>query len=304
MFYRSAILRIFTLIVGASMVALFFLSPLPAQAEAIKDNLRKVAEDKNINLMKFGDIPTAIGQVIGAALALIGILFFILTIYGGVLWMTSHGNDDQVSKGMHTVIAAAIGMVIVLGAYALVQVVFGSIAKKTKENVVPEELKNYSQGQFVGPPDSRICVDKAILDTGPCFGLIQDACSDNCQWNASTNICEYGGESCDSLDNNECQSSSYCTLADPSQISTHACQTNLGCKDTNVCAIYQRGNYACPTGQVCCASLKPVSPAVSTGRCEDKPKQLSRYCSSVICPRYQDQTSCEHTAPGCCDWNP
>ncbi|MBI4811909.1 hypothetical protein HY798_00435, partial [Candidatus Falkowbacteria bacterium] len=53
----------------------------------------------NLPTSKVGwDIPTVSGQVIGAGLAFIGILFFILMIYGGILWMTAQGNEQQVTK--------------------------------------------------------------------------------------------------------------------------------------------------------------------------------------------------------------
>jgi len=60
-----------------------------------------------------------IGKVVGAGLAFIGILFFILIIYGGFLWMTARGNEQQVTKAKELIIAASIGLVIVLAAYAI-----------------------------------------------------------------------------------------------------------------------------------------------------------------------------------------
>ena len=60
-----------------------------------------------------------IGKIVGAALAFIGILFFILMIYGGFLWMTARGNEENVTKAKELIIAAVIGLVIVLAAYAI-----------------------------------------------------------------------------------------------------------------------------------------------------------------------------------------
>ena len=60
-----------------------------------------------------------IGKIVGAALAFIGILFFLLIIYGGFLWMTARGNEQQVEKAKELIIAATIGLVIVLAAYAI-----------------------------------------------------------------------------------------------------------------------------------------------------------------------------------------
>ena len=65
------------------------------------------------------DIPSLIGKIIGAGLSFIGILFFILVIYGGYLWMTAQGNEEQVGKAISVVTQAAIGLIIVAAAYLI-----------------------------------------------------------------------------------------------------------------------------------------------------------------------------------------
>ena len=68
-----------------------------------------------------------IGKIVGAALAFIGILFFILMIYGGFLWMTARGNEENVTKAKELIIAAVIGLVIVLAAYAITAYIGGAL---------------------------------------------------------------------------------------------------------------------------------------------------------------------------------
>ena len=65
------------------------------------------------------DLPTAIGQIVGAVLAFIGVLFLGLMIYGGFTWMTARGNDQDVEKAKDLIQAAVIGLVIILAAYAI-----------------------------------------------------------------------------------------------------------------------------------------------------------------------------------------
>ncbi len=60
-----------------------------------------------------------IGQIIGVVLSFVGVLFLILMIYGGILWMTAAGNEEQVKKARGLMFNALIGLVIVLAAYAL-----------------------------------------------------------------------------------------------------------------------------------------------------------------------------------------
>lgn len=72
------------------------------------------------------DLQTLIGRIVGSVLSLIGLLFFVLTVYGGFLWMTAHGHEDIIEKGKNTIIQAIIGMVIVFSAYAITRFVLGS----------------------------------------------------------------------------------------------------------------------------------------------------------------------------------
>ncbi len=75
------------------------------------------------------DVPALIGRAIGAALSVIGIIFFVLMLYGGFLWMTAHGNEENTKKALSTIIAATIGVVIIFSSYALVKLVFSSTSQ-------------------------------------------------------------------------------------------------------------------------------------------------------------------------------
>jgi len=72
-------------------------------------------------------LPEVVGSVIGTALSMVGVLFFGLMIYGGILWMTARGNDSQTEKAKNTMTAAVIGMIIILSSYAITSFVFKSV---------------------------------------------------------------------------------------------------------------------------------------------------------------------------------
>ncbi|MCX6797945.1 MAG: pilin [Candidatus Falkowbacteria bacterium] len=59
------------------------------------------------------------GQIIGVVLSFIGVIFLILMIYAGIMWMTAAGNEQQVSKAKDLLVNAIIGLVIVFAAYAI-----------------------------------------------------------------------------------------------------------------------------------------------------------------------------------------
>ncbi len=82
----------------------------------------------NQGLGQSNDIQSFIGTIIGTALSFVGIIFFILMLYGGFLWMTARGNEDQTSRAIGTITAGAIGMVIIMASYTITSFLFTSLA--------------------------------------------------------------------------------------------------------------------------------------------------------------------------------
>jgi len=64
-------------------------------------------------------LETLIGQIISIVLSVMGIIYFIIVIYGGYLWFSAAGNKEQVTKAIHLLRDATIGLALVIGAYAL-----------------------------------------------------------------------------------------------------------------------------------------------------------------------------------------
>ncbi len=60
-----------------------------------------------------------VGAVISGALALIGMIFLALMLYAGYHWMTARGEEEKVEKAKDTITRAIIGLIIVVGAYAI-----------------------------------------------------------------------------------------------------------------------------------------------------------------------------------------
>ncbi len=66
-----------------------------------------------------GFLATRTGSIIGTALSFLGVIFLLLTIAGGIMWMTAGGNTEQVGKAKKLITSAVIGLVIVFASYAL-----------------------------------------------------------------------------------------------------------------------------------------------------------------------------------------
>ena len=66
----------------------------------------------------------SINTIINIVLSLLGIIFIILTVYGGFLYMTARGNEEQTKKALSIITQSVIGLIIVLSAYAISYFVF------------------------------------------------------------------------------------------------------------------------------------------------------------------------------------
>lgn len=73
-------------------------------------------------------LPEVIGSLIQVALGLLGIVFLVLILYAGFLWMTARGEKDNVEKAQKLMTQAVIGLVIIIAAYAISTFVMGAIA--------------------------------------------------------------------------------------------------------------------------------------------------------------------------------
>jgi len=58
-----------------------------------------------------------VGRIIAYALSFLGVVFMILIVYGGYMWLTARGNEEQITKAKDLIKHSIIGMVIVFAAF-------------------------------------------------------------------------------------------------------------------------------------------------------------------------------------------
>ena len=64
-------------------------------------------------------------NIIEIALSFVGIIAFFFMLYGGFQFLTGGNNASQVESARKTILNAAIGVVIAIGAVAIVNLIFG-----------------------------------------------------------------------------------------------------------------------------------------------------------------------------------
>lgn len=72
------------------------------------------------NNPEYTDPRIIIGNGIKTVLGIIGSVALAVFIYGGVLWLTSGGNETRIKKGKDVILWATLGLVIIFAAYAIV----------------------------------------------------------------------------------------------------------------------------------------------------------------------------------------
>lgn len=94
------------------------------------DALKTVGEDggyvKSTTQYTFSQI---LGTAINSFLSLLGVIFIILMILGGYHWMTASGDEQKITKAKDTIRTAIIGLIIIVGSYAIWNVIWYNLIK-------------------------------------------------------------------------------------------------------------------------------------------------------------------------------
>ncbi|MFA5029829.1 MAG: hypothetical protein WC518_03780 [Patescibacteria group bacterium] len=117
---KILIKKIVIAIVLLVVMSLFCLPAVSLASTGMLDKLNTVKENSGLG----GDasenaLPIAVGRIIGVALGILGVIFIMLIIYAGFIWMIASGDDGKVKKAKDIIIAATIGLVIVLASYSI-----------------------------------------------------------------------------------------------------------------------------------------------------------------------------------------
>jgi hypothetical protein len=117
-----------------------------------------LAQDEIPSAIVIDGKPANINQVIAnmakLVLGLVGVLALVMFIIGGITWMTSGGNAEQVKKGKGTLIWATIGLIICFMAYSLVSFVitkFIGVSSGSQSTTDPDYACVQLRGQCIDP---------------------------------------------------------------------------------------------------------------------------------------------------------
>lgn len=100
-----------------------------ARAFKFSESLNDIAEKSGfaMNVGGASGLSSIIGNIIYSGLVLLGVIFLIIAIIAGYRWMMAGGNEEIVARARRTLSRAAIGVLIVMGAYAITYYVVNAL---------------------------------------------------------------------------------------------------------------------------------------------------------------------------------
>lgn len=123
---KNALLRTKKALAAAGATAtVFMFNTVPAMAQLISptDQPGRLAEATGGQ----GSFRDLLLTFLNFFLGFLGIVAVIMVIYGGVLYVTAAGNQENIDKGKKIIMYAVIGIVIILLAFALVNTLLSGL---------------------------------------------------------------------------------------------------------------------------------------------------------------------------------
>lgn len=109
-------------------VGLMVFVPLTTHAQSLTGHLNTVGGQITNVGANGKSLPLFIGSLINVFLSALGLIFIVLVVYAGYLWMTAGGEATKVDKAKKLLGQAVIGLVITVGAFAISSYVIDAVS--------------------------------------------------------------------------------------------------------------------------------------------------------------------------------
>lgn len=119
--------KIYYKVIGLFFLVFYCVNKVLAEDESILGQLKKTSGKAGYGQDEINqnEIATRIGRGLSVFLGFLGVIFIILIIYGGWIWMTARGNEEKIKKARELITEAIIGIVVIMAAYALTRFIVG-----------------------------------------------------------------------------------------------------------------------------------------------------------------------------------
>ncbi|MBU1612848.1 hypothetical protein KKC87_00230 [Patescibacteria group bacterium] len=123
-------------LISIVVISQFLISNIALSAPDIDTMSKNIATKSGYGATTATTLSETVGTLIKTVLSLVGVIFLILTIYAGVLWMTAGGNEENVTKARKILTFAVTGLIIILAAYSITWFVVEALTGATSGTAV------------------------------------------------------------------------------------------------------------------------------------------------------------------------
>lgn len=120
----------FKFIIALMIISVFSLA-LVSPALAQDDGTLDPWKETDIDFLGSKDPRQIAADLIKVVLGFLGIIAVVIILLGGFKWMTASGNQDKVDEAKRLIMAGIIGLVIILGSYAIAQFILTNLMTAT-----------------------------------------------------------------------------------------------------------------------------------------------------------------------------
>ncbi len=120
-------------------VLIFGSQPLHAAAgDTLLEGLDTTAEEAGFDPEGTeADATALVANFVNVLMTISGIVFLLIIVYGGFLYMTAGGQEDRIKKAKRMLVSGIIGVIIITSSFAISFYVFQKLAEATEENIGP-----------------------------------------------------------------------------------------------------------------------------------------------------------------------
>jgi len=119
-----AIMAVFMGVFFISSTVFVYAKPVAAKKQTETEKL--IGKAKTLNIGKAKKPAEIIGKAIKVIMSIVGSIALVMFVYAGGLWMVAGGNAQQTTKAMKTMVWSAIGLIVILSSYSIVNFIFSN----------------------------------------------------------------------------------------------------------------------------------------------------------------------------------
>lgn len=109
--------------------------PSTGITQSALDGLRDAGDGAQVSTDN-PSIGAYVGRIISQILVVISVVFFVLMVFGGVMWMTAGGSEERVTSGQRLLRNAIIGFMVTAAAFLITRFVTQVVYKAADPNFI------------------------------------------------------------------------------------------------------------------------------------------------------------------------